>query len=78
VELLLKLRCKLRSVRGERTLREIATASGVAIPTLSQLERGRLLPRDREIEPLERAYGVPFEAWFSPRTLTAMEEDDGT
>jgi transcriptional regulator with XRE-family HTH domain len=70
-----KLRCTLRDVRGERTLREIATVSGVAVPVLSQLERGRILPRDRDIEPLERAYGVPFEAWFSPRTLTAMEED---
>lgn len=74
----MKVRCRLRDIRGERRLRAIAEESGVAAGQLSLLEQGRSLPRDRDLERLEAAYGKPVEEWYSRRTLVAITEEDDT
>jgi transcriptional regulator with XRE-family HTH domain len=47
-----RLPCHLRRIRGDRTLREIADQSGVNAAALSQIERGLMVPRNDQIEPL--------------------------
>lgn len=71
------LRCHLRSIRGKRKVAEIAEASGVAQPYLSQIEGGRLLPRDSWIKGMEDAYGEPLTAWYDWRgPLVPVEMDE--
>lgn len=72
------LRCRLREIRADRTLREIADTSGVAVPTLSLIERGLMLPRDDQVEELENAYGIPLAEWYDRPTLLALQHGDET
>lgn len=53
---------ELRVGRGV-TLTELAERSGVATATLSQIERGRLLPEPRHVAALSTALDVPYEKW---------------
>jgi transcriptional regulator with XRE-family HTH domain len=68
----------LRAIRGERSVNEIAEASGINAASIRQIEQGRLIPRDAHIAPLELAYGASIEFWYSARGLTAIQEGDGT
>ena len=68
----MRVPCSLRTIRGQRTLSEIARASGVQVPHLSQIERGHMLPKDAWLDELERAYGAPLEQWYPPRVLAAF------
>jgi transcriptional regulator with XRE-family HTH domain len=70
------LRTNLAEIRGKRTIKEIAELSGVHEATIRQVEQGKLVPRDAHVEPLERAYGEPVFAWYSPRALLALQEGD--
>lgn len=72
----LRLRCKLRKIRGERSLAEVADAAGINRANLSLIELGRMIPKDGLIPALEQAYGVEFEGWYSRRTLAVIEEDE--
>lgn len=72
----MKVRCYLREIRGRRPLKEIAAAAEVNHGTLSMIERGRLLPKDEWIEPLEAAYGQPFERWYHELVRRALEPDE--
>jgi transcriptional regulator with XRE-family HTH domain len=49
---------RLRELRGTRKLKDVAAEAGVHYAYLSQLEHGRLLPRDKWIPGIERAYGL--------------------
>lgn len=76
----MRLVCHLRTIRGKRSLRDIAEASGVDRGTLSRIERGQQLPLSEEqTEKIEGAYGAPIEDWYSKRGLLALQEpiDDG-
>jgi transcriptional regulator with XRE-family HTH domain len=72
-----KLRCHLREARGKRPLREITETSGVQQAYLSQIETGRRLPKDSEIEGLTRAYGIPLDEMydFEPPQFVLVEVD---
>jgi hypothetical protein len=70
------LRCALRSTRGTRPIREMEDATGINRGTLSLIEVGRLLPTDGQVEPIERAYGLNFEFWYSRAALVAIVEDE--
>lgn len=72
----MRLRCHLRTIRGETPLRQIATESGVNAGDLSRIELGQSLPRDRDIAALEQAYGARLEDWYPRRTLIAFEVDE--
>jgi hypothetical protein len=58
--------CRLREIRGKRTLAGISAAAGVPMSALSMIERGRELPRDDWLPGLEQAYGVPRHEWWPP------------
>lgn len=74
----MRLLTVLPQIRGERTVKEIAAASGVNEATIRQIEQGRLLPRDVHVEPLERAYGCSWSEWYSRLSVAAIQEGDGT
>jgi transcriptional regulator with XRE-family HTH domain len=72
------LACELRSFRGERTLKQIAAASGVPQSMLSMIERGLMVPTDHQVDGLEKAYGQPISAWYDRPTLLALRAGDGS
>lgn len=67
--------CHLREIRGKRPIAEIERASGVHRGTLSLLERGRLLPMEKHVEGLERAYGVPVHEFWPSYVLAVITRD---
>jgi transcriptional regulator with XRE-family HTH domain len=78
------VRCNLRTIRermprkpnGEPvSLRDIEARASVSPGVLSQIERGVMLPPDRQIEQLEHAYGAPIEDWYDARTLVVLQAD---
>lgn len=78
------VRCHLRTIRermprkpdGEPvSLRDIEKLAGVSAGVLSQIERGVMLPPDRQVAQLEDAYGRPIEEWYEPRVLTVLQSD---
>ncbi len=74
----MRLACRLRVIRGERSLRELAAVSGINRGTLSRIERGRQLPADKQVGALEELYGAPAHEWYAhPAALLAIQTDDG-
>jgi transcriptional regulator with XRE-family HTH domain len=71
-----KARCYLRELRGRRGLREIAKQCGVNAGTLSTIETGRSLPKDKWIDAMEAAYGAPFSKWYPEILVRGLEPDD--
>ena len=72
----MRVRCHLREIRGRRALRDLAEDARINRGTLSLIERGRLLPADKQIESLERAYGRPIGEWYDWRgPLVPVEMD---
>ena len=69
----MRLNCRLRDARGTRPLREIAEASGVQQAYLSQIELGRLLPKDDWLPGLVRAYGLDVDEWYPALESLALE-----
>lgn len=77
----MRLPCRLREIRGARSLREIEDDSGVSRGTLSRIEQGRELPADKHVPTLEQAYGAAAHEWWPPAVLLLIERDhseDGT
>lgn len=72
----MRLRCFLRTIRGERPLREIARIANVNPGELSRIENGIALPKDKDIPALERAYSAEVVDWYPARVLLALEVDD--
>lgn len=72
----MRVRCHLREIRGKRSLRDVAELAGVNRGLLSSIERGRSLPPDHWLEPLERAYGEPRTKWWPEETLLVLEYDE--
>lgn len=68
----------LREIRGNRSVKEIAEASGVNAASIRQIEQGRLLPRDAHLEGLERAYGRSWPEWYTRAGVGAIQEGDGS
>jgi transcriptional regulator with XRE-family HTH domain len=61
--LTLTIRCRLRELRGQRSLQQVSDVCGLHRGTLSQLERGERLPRPSDLAGLRRAYG-PETGWY--------------
>ena len=72
----MRVRCKLRELRGDRSLRELARATGINHGRLSEIEHGHLLPRDDQLEQLERAYDAPRHTWYPDHQLLQFEHDE--
>lgn len=73
------VRCRLREIRGDRTLAAVAAAipedERIGKGQLSLIEQGRLLPRDRWLPALEVAYGAPRASWYAPEELLVFQAD---
>lgn len=79
----MRLTCRLREYRGDRSLRNMADATNqagyqVSAGELSRIERGTLLPTDKQIPALEQAYGHPATDWYDPIALLAIQVDEAT
>lgn len=80
----MRLPNRLPQLRGERTITDIANATGIARPYLSQIERGLLMPRDEWLPALENAYGESVATWYETwlihgdggRMLIKIEDGD--
>jgi transcriptional regulator with XRE-family HTH domain len=78
----MRVACKLRTHRGDRSLAVIEAATyaaghNVSGGILSQIERGRTLPTDEQIPVLEQVYGIAFADWYeSPYVLIALQPDE--
>jgi len=73
-----RLACRLREIRGARTMSTISKATGVPIPQLSKIERGFEVPRDAWIPALADAYGAPITDWYPSQVLLALEPETQT
>jgi transcriptional regulator with XRE-family HTH domain len=78
----MRLRCRLRELRGRRSLSKMAAATEeggkrIFAGVLSLIERGRMLPADDQLEAIAAAYGEDIESWYDWRgPLVAVEMDD--
>ena len=55
---------KLRLLRGERTMQEVADAIGVSLQAISMYENGRRRPSDEVKERIAKFYGASVERLF--------------
>jgi transcriptional regulator with XRE-family HTH domain len=53
-------------------MREIELEAGINRGTLSQIERGKLLPAEDQIPAIEAAYGAPVHKWYPDFVLAAV------
>lgn len=73
----MRLRCHLAAARGDRTIAELARISEIPRPYLSQIEAGRMVPTNAELERIVAAYGVELDDVFDwwPPQFVAVETD---
>lgn len=71
-EAVVRLPTNLHEIRGKRTVKEIAEASGLNPATIRQIEQGRLVPLEKHIRPLEQAYGELVAGWYPPAVLLVL------
>lgn len=77
----MRLECRLRDLRGDRSLKamqEQTRQAGheVSSGILSQIERGMTLPTDEQAPALEQAYGAPRTSWYDEQALLAIQRDE--
>jgi len=61
---------KLKSLRGTRTIQEVAAQTGIAPSTLGMYEIGERLPRDNNKIVLADYYGTTVQALFFDSEIT--------
>ena len=65
---------KLRLLRGDRTLSDVANATGIGISALNNYELGLRMPRDEVKIVLANYYGLSIGELFYPDEITKREE----
>lgn len=75
----MRIVCHLRAAREAKGLhlRQMEELTGVSRGTLSQIERGERLPKDKIVPALEDAYGLPCIEWYFAGCSFAIVSDDG-
>lgn len=71
----MRVRCHLKRFRGDKSIRDVETESGIARATLSRLENGQLFPLDAQVPQLEEAYGARITDWYDPGVLLELQKD---
>jgi transcriptional regulator with XRE-family HTH domain len=66
----------LKEIRGKRSLRDVAEDAGINYGILSGIERGRTLPSPKQLDGIERAYGVPPHEWYPGEVLRVIEHPE--
>jgi transcriptional regulator with XRE-family HTH domain len=71
---------RIREIRKERRMSqtELAQKAGVALMTISRLERGEHDPHMRTLSRITRSLGVPLIELIRSAGYSESEEDDGT
>ena len=77
----MRVQCRLRDLRGGRSLRQMEEATReaghqVSAGILSQIERGVMLPTDAQVPALEQAYGAAATSWYDKWALLAIQSDE--
>lgn len=72
------LTCRLRQLRESRQLsiKDAEKETGISRGTLSAIERGKAIPADDHVKPIERVYGEPWHQWYSKTGAAALQEGD--
>jgi transcriptional regulator with XRE-family HTH domain len=67
----------LREFRSELgiSIRLAEERTGISRAYLSQIERGRLLPTDRQAKAIEEVYAAPRTEWYGRDGLLAIQAD---
>lgn len=73
----MRVKCRLRALRGERSLRSMEAETGISRGYLSRYENGKEFPRDHHVAALERCYGAPARSWFAPHVWIELLGDTG-
>lgn len=60
----MKIGERLRKLRGDRTLEEVSSQTGIGRSALNMYELGNRIPRDEAKMTLARYYGVSIEQLF--------------
>jgi transcriptional regulator with XRE-family HTH domain len=60
-----RLVCRLRAARGEKSLRDMANETRISRGQLSEIETGRRLPTDNQVTVLELSYGVARDDFYA-------------
>lgn len=55
---------RLRAIRGDKTLTEVASAIGISVSAMTMYECGERIPRDEIKVKLAEYYGVSVESLF--------------
>lgn len=70
----MRVRCYLRELRGDRTLRAVCRATGLAVGEVSMFERGHSVPRDDQATLMVPFYG-PVERWWPAGVRAVLYPD---
>lgn len=62
----MRIRTFLREIRGNRSLSDAKTITGLDRGTLSRIERGQQFPTDHQADDMTRFYG-PADRWYPQR-----------
>lgn len=71
----MRVRCALRRLRGDRSLRQMEQETGISRGYLSRYENGKEIPRDHHIDALERAYAAPAASWYHGHVWLELRTD---
>lgn len=66
---------RLRSLRGDRMVAEVAEATGLGVSAISNYENGIRIPRDSAKIALARYYGVSIDELFFADESTNSGDD---
>lgn len=72
----LRVGTTMRTLRGNRTLQEMAEKIGVSVSALTMYELGERTPRDDVKIQIAKCYGVSVGDLFFPSTSTQSEDEE--
>lgn len=67
---------ELKRLRGDRTIQEVANATGIDPSTIGMYEIGQRIPRDNNKIILAQYYGMTVQELFFDRHITDGDNDD--
>lgn len=74
----MRVRCRLKELRGTRSLRSMEAETGISRGYLSRYENGKEIVRDHHLAAIERCYGAPLSRLYPPHVLVELYPDHET
>lgn len=72
----MKLDCRLRIIRADRKLADLAREAGVPASDLSRIETGHALPREGQLRGILRAYDCALTDIYPWPVLNALDPEE--